>query len=227
MLQILIVDDDNNIRRYLTVVLSDAGYCVSCADCAQKALDIMEHVRIDLIVLDIMMPGMDGYAFAELLRDCNNDIPILMLSAKQLPEDVKKGFLSGTDDYMTKPVDEAVMLLRIKALLRRAKIISDRRLTIGSTVLDYDTMTVRNHESSHLLPQKEFQLLYKLLSYPNKIFTRIQLMDDIWGPASDSTDATVSVHINRLRKRFENCTDFSIVTIRGLGYKAQVEEELV
>ena len=145
MLQILIVDDDKNIRRCLSVVLSDAGYCVSCADCAQKALDIMEHVRIDLIVLDIMMPGMDGYAFAELLRDCNNDIPILMLSAKQLPEDVKKGFLSGTDDYMTKPVDEAVMLLRIKALLRRAKIISDRRLTIGSTVLDYDTMTVRNH----------------------------------------------------------------------------------
>lgn len=170
---------------------------------------------------------MDGCAFTELLRDCNNDIPILMLSAKQLPEDIKKGFLSGTDDYMTKPVDEDVMLLRIRALLRRAKIISDRRLTVGSTILDYDTLTVKNKEICQLLPQKEFQLLYKLLSYPNKIFTRIQLMEDIWGPASDSTDATVSVHINRLRKRFEACTDFSIVTIRGLGYKAQVEEELV
>ncbi len=227
MLQILIVDDDKNIRRYLGAVLSDAGYSISSADCAQQALDIMENTRIDLIVLDIMMPGMDGCAFTELLRDCNNDIPILMLSAKQLPEDIKKGFLSGTDDYMTKPVDEDVMLLRIRALLRRAKIISDRKLTVGSTILDYDTLTVKNKETSQLLPQKEFQLLYKLLSYPNKIFTRIQLMEDIWGPASDSTDATVSVHINRLRKRFEACTDFSIVTIRGLGYKAQVEEELV
>ena len=227
MLQILIVDDDKNIRRYLGAVLSDAGYSISSADCAQQALDIMENTRIDLIVLDIMMPDMDGCAFTELLRDCNNDIPILMLSAKQLPEDIKKGFLSGTDDYMTKPVDEDVMLLRIRALLRRAKIISDRRLTVGSTILDYDTLTVKNKETSQLLPQKEFQLLYKLLSYPNKIFTRIQLMEDIWGPASDSTDATVSVHINRLRKRFEACTDFSIVTIRGLGYKAQVEEELV
>ena len=227
MLQILIVDDDKNIRRYLGAVLSDAGYSISSADCAQQALDIMENTRIDLIVLDIMMPGMDGCAFTELLRDCNNDIPILMLSAKQLPEDIKKGFLSGADDYMTKPVDEDVMLLRIRALLRRAKIISDRRLTVGSTILDYDTLTVKNKEICQLLPQKEFQLLYKLLSYPNKIFTRIQLMEDIWGPASDSTDATVSVHINRLRKRFEACTDFSIVTIRGLGYKAQVEEELV
>lgn len=227
MLQILIVDDDKNIRRYLSAVLSEAGYSVSCADCAQKALNLMANVRIDLIVLDIMMPGMDGYDFARLLRDCNNDIPILMLSAKQLPEDVKKGFLSGTDDYMTKPVDEAVMLLRIKALLRRAKIISDRRLVIGTTILDYDTMTVKSGDSCQLLPQKEFQLLYKLLSYPNKIFTRMQLMEDIWGPASDSTDATVSVHINRLRKRFEDCPDFSIVTVRGLGYKAQAEEDLV
>lgn len=227
MLQILIVDDDKNIRRYLSAVLSDAGYTTSCADCAQMALDIMENVKIDLIVLDIMMQDMDGYSFAKLLRDCNNDMPILMLSAKQLPEDVKKGFLSGTDDYMTKPVDEAVMLLRIKALLRRAKIIYDHRLTIGSTIVDHDTMTVTMKGSSQILPQKEFQLLYKLLSYPNKIFTRMQLMEDIWGPASDSTEATVSVHINRLRKRFETCTDFSIVTIRGLGYKAQVEEELI
>lgn len=227
MLQILIIDDDKNIRRYLSAVLTDAGYKVSNADCAERALEIMENVKIDLIVLDIMMPGMDGYTFTELLRDCNNDIPILMLSARQLPEDVKKGFLSGTDDYMTKPVDEAVMLLRIKALLRRAKIISDHKLTIGSTILDYDTMTVRSSENSQVLPQKEFQLLYKLLSYPNKIFTRMQLMEDIWGPSSDSMDATVSVHINRLRKRFEDCTDFSIVTIRGLGYKAQVKEKLV
>ena len=154
MLQILIVDDDKNIRRYLGAVLSDAGYSISSADCAQQALDIMENTRIDLIVLDIMMPGMDGCAFTELLRDCNNDIPILMLSAKQLPEDIKKGFLSGTDDYMTKPVDEDVMLLRIRALLRRAKIISDRRLTVGSTILDYDTLTAKR--SVNCFPRKNF-----------------------------------------------------------------------
>ncbi len=227
MLEILIVDDDKNIRRYLAAVLSNAGYTASCADSAEKALEIMEHIKIDLMILDIMMPGMDGYSFAELLRGCNNDIPILMLSARHLAEDVKKGFLSGTDDYMTKPVDEAMLLLRIKALLRRAKIISERKLTIGSTILDYDALTVKTNERTQMLPQKEFQLLYKLLSYPNKIFTRIQLMEDIWGPASDSTDATVSVHINRLRKCFETNADFSIVTVRGLGYKAQVEEELV
>lgn len=227
MLQILIVDDDKNIRRYLAAVLSDAGYTASCADCAEKALEIMENKKIDLIILDIMMPGMNGYSFAELLRSCNNDVPILMLSARHFTEDIKKGFLSGTDDYMTKPVDEDVMLLRIKALLRRAKIISERRLTIGSTILDYDKLTVETGERRQMLPQKEFQLLYKLLSYPNKIFTRIQLMEDIWGPASDSMDATVSVHINRLRKRFEANTDFSIVTVRGLGYKAQVEEDLI
>lgn len=148
-----------------------------------------------------------------------------MLSAKQLPRDVKRGFLSGTDDYMTKPVDEEELLLRIKALLRRSKIVSEHRLTVGNTTLNYDALSVKTGSGEQILPQKEFYLLYKLLSYPNQIFTRIQLMEDIWGPSSDSTDATVSVHVNRLRNRFENCPDFSIVTIRGLGYKAQIKEE--
>ena len=185
----------------------------------------MENQKIDLMILDVMLPDMDGYTFAKLLRDCGNDIPILMLSAKQLPEDIKHGFLSGTDDYMTKPVDEEEMLLRIKALLRRSKIVSERSLTIGNTILNYDTLSVKYNSNEYILPQKEFYLLYKLLSYPNQIFTRIQLMEDIWGPSSDSSDATVSVHINRLRNRFENCPDFSIVTIRGLGYKAQITED--
>lgn len=171
------------------------------------------------------MPEMDGYSFSQMLRDCSNDIPILMLSARQLPQDIKKGFLSGTDDYMTKPVDEEELILRIRALLRRSRIVSERSLTVGSTVLNYDTLSVRSGSYEQILPQKEFYLLYKLLSYPNQIFTRIQLMEDIWGPSSDSTDATVSVHINRLRNRFENCPDFSIVTIRGLGYKAQITED--
>lgn len=225
MFQLLVVDDDKNIRRYLSAVLTHAGYKTFSTISAKEALHIMEKHKIDLIILDVMLPGMDGYAFAELLRDCSNDIPILMLSAKQLPQDIKQGFLSGTDDYMTKPVDEEEMLLRIKALLRRSKIVSERRLTIGKTTLNYDTLSVKCGSDEYILPQKEFYLLYKLLSYPNQIFTRIQLMEDIWGPSSDSSDATVSVHINRLRNRFEDCPDFSIVTIRGLGYKAQITED--
>ena len=225
MFQILVVDDDKNTRRFLSAVLSHAGYKTFSTISAREALHIMEKQKIDLIILDIMLPGMDGYAFAELLRGCGNDIPILMLSAKQLPQDIRQGFLSGTDDYMTKPVDEEEMLLRIKALLRRSKIVSERRLTIGKTTLNYDALSVKCDSDEYILPQKEFYLLYKLLSYPNQIFTRMQLMEDIWGPSSDSSDATVSVHINRLRNRFEDCPDFSIITIRGLGYKAQVMED--
>lgn len=225
MFQLLVVDDDKNIRKFLSAVLSNAGYDTFSADSAKKALHIMEKKKIDMIILDIMLPGMDGYAFTKLLRECRNDIPILMLSAKQLPQDIKQGFLSGTDDYMTKPVDEEEMLLRIKALLRRSKIVSERRLTIGSTTLNYDTLSVKCGTDEQVLPQKEFCLLYKLLSYPNQIFTRIQLMEDIWGPSTDSSDATVSVHINRLRNRFESCPDFSIITIRGLGYKARITED--
>lgn len=225
MFQLLVVDDDKNIRKYLCSVLSHEGYQAFSAGSVKEALQIMEQYKVDLMILDVMMPDMDGYAFAKLLRDCNNDIPILMLSAKQLPRDIKQGFLSGTDDYMTKPVDEEEMVLRVKALLRRSKIVSERRLTVGNTTLNSDTLSVKCGSNEQILPQKEFYLLYKLLSYPNQIFTRIQLMEDIWGPSSDSSDATVSVHINRLRNRFENCPDFSIVTIRGLGYKAQIKEE--
>ena len=225
MFQLLIVDDDKNIRRYLHAVLTRAGYKTICADCAETALDIIEKSAIDLMILDVMMPGMDGCSFAELLRDCKNTIPILMLSAKQMPRDIKQGFLSGTDDYMTKPVDEEEMLLRIKALLRRSRIASEHKLTAGNTTLNYDALSVRTGSHEQILPQKEFYLLYKLLSCPNRIFTRIQLMEDIWGPGSDSTDATVSVQINRLRNRFEGCKDFTIVTIRGLGYKAQIPED--
>jgi DNA-binding response OmpR family regulator len=227
MFQLLIVDDDKNTRRFLRAVLTHAGYKVLTTDCAREALDIMEISKIDLMILDIMLPGMDGYAFSKMLRDCNNDIPILMLSARHLPQDVKKGFLSGTDDYMTKPVDEEELILRIRALLRRSRIVSERSLTVGNTILNYDTLSVKSGSCEQILPQKEFYLLYKLLSYPNQIFTRIQLMEDIWGPSSDSTDATVSVHINRLRNRFEDCPDFSIVTIRGLGYKAQIAEDML
>lgn len=225
MFQILVVDDDKNIRRYLCTVLTQAGYHAQPAASAEDALLMLDTSGVDLIILDVMMPGMDGYHFTRLLRDCHNNLPIMMLSAKELPEDIKKGFLAGTDDYMTKPMDEEEMLLRIKALLRRAKIVADRRLVIGNTILDYDTLTVKDEAKEQILPQKEFYILFKLLSYPNQIFTRIQLMDEIWGPSSESADATVSVHINRLRKRFETSRDFSIVTFRGLGYRACIREE--
>ena len=163
----------------------------------------MDKEHIDLAVLDVMMPKMDGYQFTESLRDCENDLPILMVSAKQMPEDKRKAFLVGTDDYMTKPIDEVELLLRIKALLRRAKIATERRIVIGDITLDYDNFTVNRGEESHVLPQKEFLLLYKLLSYPGQIFTRIQLMDEIWGADSETGWETVTVHIARLRKRFD------------------------
>jgi len=220
MFHILVVDDDKNTRRLFRAVLENAGYTVSAASDGAEALDLMDSEHIDLVVLDIMMPNMDGYEFTKSLREVENNLPILMVSAKQLPEDKKKGFLVGTDDYMTKPIDEEEMLLRIKALLRRAKIVNDRKIEIGDVILDYDALTVTGHGETQELPQKEFMLLYKLLSYPGKIFTRIQLMDEIWGAESDTGWETVTVHIGRLRKRFEGWQEFSIESVRGLGYKA-------
>ena len=220
MFHILVVDDDKNTRRLFRAVLENAGYTVSAASDGAEALALMDSEHIDLVVLDIMMPHMDGYEFTKALREVENNLPILMVSAKQLPEDKKKGFLVGTDDYMTKPIDEEEMLLRIKALLRRAKIVNDRRIETGDVVLDYDALTVTGHGEKQELPQKEFMLLYKLLSYPGKIFTRIQLMDEIWGAESDTGWETVTVHIGRLRKRFEGWQEFSIESVRGLGYKA-------
>ena len=220
MFQILVVDDDKNTRRLFRAVLESAGYRVCTAENGEDALSVLDREYIDLVVLDVMMPKMDGYAFTKTLRENQNDLPILMVSAKQLPADKKQGFLAGTDDYMTKPVDEDEMLLRIRALLRRAKIASDRKITIGDVVLDYDRFTVTRNGETQELPQKEFLLLYKLLSEPGRIFTRIQLMDEIWGTDSETGWETVTVHVGRLRKRFEGWEAFEIVSVRGLGYKA-------
>jgi DNA-binding response OmpR family regulator len=220
MFHILVADDDKNTRKLFKAVLEADGYKVSTAENGEDALDIMDRECIDLVVLDIMMPKMDGYEFTKTLRDGNNTLPILMVSAKQLPEDKRQGFLVGTDDYITKPIDETEMLLRIKALLRRAKIASEHKITIGDVVLDYDSLTVTKNGETQELPQKEFMLLYKLLSYPGKIFTRIQLMDEIWGSESDTGWETITVHIGRLRKRFEGWSEFEIQSVRGLGYKA-------
>ena len=220
MFRILVVDDDKNIRRLFKAVLESENYTVFTAENGEDALKVMDREHIDLVTLDIMMPKMDGYEFTKLLRELRDNLPILMVSAKQLPEDKKKGFLVGTDDYMTKPVDEDEMLLRIKALLRRAKIVSERKIVIGDVVLEYDELSVKKQGSVIELPQKEFLLLYKLLSYPGKIFTRIQLMDEIWGTSSGTGWETVTVHIGRLRKKFEEWDEFEIQSVRGLGYKA-------
>jgi len=220
MFHILVVDDDKNIRRLLKAVLETEGYIVSTAENGEDALEFMDREVIDLVILDIMMPKMNGYEFTKVLRNVDNNLPILMISAKQMPEDKKQGFLVGTDDYMTKPIDEEEMILRIRALLRRARIATEHKITIGDVVLDYDALTVKGHGQLYVLPQKEFLLLYKLLSYPNKIFTRIQLMDEIWGSESDTGWETVTVHIGRLRKRFEGWNEFEIQSIRGLGYRA-------
>ena len=220
MLRILVVDDDDNTRMFLRAVLENNGYTVSTASNGKRALDVMDKEHIDLVVLDIMMPEMDGYEFTKIVRESQNNLPILMVSAKQLPSDKHKGFIVGTDDYITKPIDDEEMLYRIKALLRRAKIATEHRIEIGDVIIDYDSLTVSRGAEVQELPQKEFMLLYKLLSYPGKIFTRIQLMDEIWGADSDTGWETVTVHIARLRKRFEGWEEFSIESVRGLGYKA-------
>ncbi len=225
MINILVVEDDKHTRKLLETILKREGYSVLKAEDGIKAMEVLDNHHVDLIILDIMMPNMDGYEFAQELRDADCMIPILMATAKQLPEDKKRGFIVGTDDYMTKPIDTEEMLLRIKALLRRSQIASSRKLTIGKVILDYDTLTVTRENEKQTLPQKEFYLLYKLLSYPDRIFTRIQLMDEIWGMETESSDTTVNVHINRLRKRFDSYPEFEIISVRGLGYKAVKNDE--
>ncbi|MBQ7699782.1 MAG: response regulator transcription factor [Clostridia bacterium] len=220
MFKILVVDDDKNTRKYFKAVLEADNYTVYTCSNGAEALELMDREYVDLIVLDVMMPEMDGYELTRSLREVQNDIPILMVSAMQMPDNIHKGFISGADDYIVKPVDETEMLLRIKAMLRRAKIASERKIVIGDAVLDYDSLSVYRNEEVVELPQKEFLLLYKLLSYPGKIFTRIQLMDEIWGAESDTGWETVTVHIGRLRKKFENWDEFEIESVRGLGYKA-------
>ena len=222
MFQIMVVEDDKSTAKLMRAVLTHNGYKVFQAANGQEALEMLDSQHIDLIVLDVMMPVMDGYEFTEQLRRCGNNTPILMVTAKQLPEEKCRGFLVGTDDYMVKPVNEEEMLLRIKALLRRAQIANEHKLHIGKVTLDYDALTVSREGNSQTLPQKEFYLLYKLLSYPDKIFTRLQLMDEIWGMESETVDATDNVHVNRLRKKFEQWPEFEIVAIRGIGYKAVI-----
>lgn len=219
MLKILVAEDDRELCQLFTHVLTKNGYAVKGVSNGKEALDALDNDYYDLIISDIMMPEMDGYELVRSLRDANINIPVMMITAKDSFDDMQKGFLSGSDDYMVKPVNVNEMVLRVQALLRRAQLIHDRRLAIGNTVLELDSLTVITEGESIILPQKEFMVLYKMASFPGKIFTRVQLMDEIWGYSSDSDSHTVDVHIGRLRDRFKDNKDFKIVTMRGVGYK--------
>jgi two-component system, OmpR family, response regulator len=221
MFKILIAEDDSELRQLFSHVLIKNGYSVTGVDNGQKALAAMETSYYDLIISDIMMPVMDGYELVKTIRAAGNNTPVLMITARETFDDMREGFISGTDDYMVKPVNVNELLLRVGALLRRAQIINERRLVVGDTTMECDSLTVSTNGQSMVLPQKEFMLLYKMASYPGRIFTRQQLMDDIWGYESETNTHTVDVHIGRLRDRFKDNKDFRIVTMRGLGYKVE------
>lgn len=225
MAKILVVEDDATLRRVVCDFLRQNGHQPVAARDGQEALTILDTEHVELMVSDIMMPEIDGYELTKSLRDAGYSIPILMITARERYQDMERGFSVGTDDYMVKPINMNEMLLRIKALLRRAKIFSDRKIVMSETQVDYDAMTVTNGDITLSLPQKEFYLLYKLLSYPDKIITRQQLMDEIWGYDSETDAHTIDVHIARLRDKLKPFRDFEIQTIRGLGYKVVRRDE--
>lgn len=221
MFNILVADDNDSIRKLIITYLQREGYNTFAASDGLEALAVLDQEPIDLMIADIMMPHMDGYTLTEELRSSGFHLPILMITAKESIQDKRKGFLAGTDDYMVKPIDFDEMLLRVAALLRRAKISNEHKIVVGDVVLDYETLTVTVKSEAILLPKKEFYLLFKLLSYPKKIFTRQDLMDEIWGYDNETDERTVDVHIKRLREKFDRLEEFKIVTVRGLGYKVE------
>ena len=224
MFKILVVEDNKNLRKLMITYLKRNNYEVLEAEDGKVALDIIDKNHVDLIISDIMMPNIDGYELTKELRQANFLVPILIVTAKDTIDDKRQGFLLGVDDYMVKPIDMDEMILRVGVLLRRANIVNQRKLKINDVLLSYDEYTLAKGKDVFQLPQKEFQLLYKLLSYPNKIFTRQELIDEIWGLESDSEQRTVDVHIKRLREKFDKFNEFEIVTIRGIGYKAIIKK---
>lgn len=220
MFQILVVEDDRELNRTVCAYLEQNGYeAVGCPD-ANTAYDAMYGNLFDLIISDIMMPGVDGFEFARTVRELNQEIPILFMTARDDFSAKQQGFRAGIDDYMVKPVDLEELLLRIGALLRRAKIAASKKLTVGNLMLDAEEHTSYLNGEEIPLTVREFNLLYKLLSYPKKTFTRSQLMDEFWDSASNSGPRTVDVYMTKLRDKFSACEDFEIVTVHGLGYKA-------
>ena len=223
MFNILVIEDNKNMRKLICATLKQNGYSTFEAEDGEVGLDVLDTTHIDLIICDIMMPNMDGYEFTETLRDGHCETPIIIVTAKEQLEDKKKGFSIGADDYMVKPIDFEELILRIGAILRRSKIVNDHKITIGNTVLDYNSLSVTSNGECNTLPKKEFYLLFKLVSSPDTIFTRRQLLDEIWGMESMADERTVDVHIKRIRERYRASNDFEIVTVRGLGYKAVIK----
>ena len=221
MPNILVVDDHESIRKLIAAYLGRAGYQVHLAADGHEALQVLDHTHIDLMVADVMMPGLDGFELTRQLREAQYNLPVLIVTALESIDDKRQGFAAGTDDYMVKPIDFDEMLLRVAALLRRARIANEHRISIGSVTLDCDTQSVTAGSNTFDLPPKEFSLLFKLLSYPQKIFTRQDLMEEIWGLDNETDERTVDVHIKRLREKFDTLEEFKIVTVRGLGYKAE------
>ncbi len=219
MFKILIAEDDRELRQLFAHILTKSGYFTHSVSNGQEALDALDKDYYDLLISDIMMPVLDGYELVRLLRSSGNQMPIMIITAKDAFDDMREGFNSGADDYMIKPININEMVLRVGVLLRRAQMINDRKLIIGKTILELDSLTIYTENDNFVLPQKEFMLLYKMASSPGKIFTRHQLMDEIWGYDNDSDTHTIDVHIARLRDRFRNNKDFKIVTMRGVGYK--------
>lgn len=221
MFSVLVVEDDPNLRKLMCAALKQHGYMPRPASDGFEALDEMEKYSIDLVISDVMMPNMDGYELTKQLRSAGFDMPILMVTAKEAFTDKQNGFMAGADDYMVKPINIEEMILRVGALLRRAKLATDKLLTVGDCTLNYDSLTVSfGNKPPETIPNKEFMLLFKLLSYPNQIFTRRQLLDELWGLESDVDERTVDVHIKRIRERYVPNDSFDIVTVRGLGYKS-------
>lgn len=219
MFKILIVEDDTELSRLFQKVLIKNGYQVRAAVDGAQALEVLEKEYIDLMISDIMMPVMDGYELVSELRAAGYQLPVLMITAKSSFDDMRQGFLSGSDDYMVKPVNVNEMVLRVSALLRRAQMMNEHKVVIGSTELDYDAMTVTAGMDSQVLPRKEFLLLYKLAASRGRTFTKQQLMDDVWGYETEADPHTIEVHIGRIRERLKDNPDFEIVTMRGIGYK--------
>ena len=224
MVTILVVEDNEHTRMLTEARLKKFYNVVTCEN-GSKALDIFYERQIDLIIADIMMPVMDGYEMLKELREDKQNVPILFLTAKSTFDDKKKGFDLGIDDYVTKPIDYEELLLRIKALLRRANISDKMKISMGDFIMDENDFSVKYKEEYIELTKKEFELLFKLLSYPNRVMTKIQLLEDIWGYESNSSEDTIKTHINRIRNKLKNVNEFEIVSVKGLGYKAMVSND--
>ncbi len=224
MFKLIIAEDDFELRQLFSHVLIKNGFSVTCAENGQQALELIHSNHYDLLISDVMMPVLDGFSLVKMLREEHTPLPVLMITAKDTFDDMREGFTSGTDDYMVKPINVNEMVLRVNALLRRFQMQTERQLTIGSSILDYDSFTISYDNKTTVLPQKEFMVLFKMASYPGKIFTKQQLLDDVWGYSTESDSHTVEVHIGRLRDRLKGNRDFSIVTMRGVGYKVIYNE---